>query len=351
MADSDAIEGKNRKPRFFDVATDPCDNNPFPPDDPRHGIWRRTTRRAEEELSKLAEIMPEAYRHRLENEWERVKAELLKHGVPLRPIAMSPILVPFYQAEFDAWAWRNLAAIASDADLPPYDRWLIKHSENWLGSIEKWDEPADLKRPLIDDLQTALQGRIAHWKSEARKHLRSQEELGESWKRYPGAAVTGQEFAEGAMAADSAFWNDLETRFRALPDPKAGLTATFGAGQWTVVPGALSDELQGKRLEKLFRNLAERGAIAAGAPNGAHQLSYWLDLLRKESPHFQLKDSSDGAGWIEDVALAAAEYCSELSTCAFEMQTAAASGSRPRNSTHGFEAGENGRGHNADECR
>jgi hypothetical protein len=93
---------------------------------------------------------------------------------------MSALLVPYYQGTFDIWAWRNLAAIAADDDLPVYDRWLLQYAQNWIELIEARDEPDDAKRPLVYNLQTALQGRIAHWKSEARKHLRSQEEQSKS---------------------------------------------------------------------------------------------------------------------------------------------------------------------------
>src|ERR1017187_3563086 len=76
MTDDGPVSGVNRPPKFFDVATDPCDNNPFTAEDPRHRIWRRATRRAEEQLCKLAELMPVAYKTRLENEWKRVESEL-----------------------------------------------------------------------------------------------------------------------------------------------------------------------------------------------------------------------------------------------------------------------------------
>src|SRR6202035_1008750 len=50
MIDDGLVSGENVPAGFFDVASDPCGHNPFPVEDPRYGIWRRATRRAEEEL-------------------------------------------------------------------------------------------------------------------------------------------------------------------------------------------------------------------------------------------------------------------------------------------------------------
>lgn len=165
-------------PKFFDVTTDPCEHNPFHPADPRHSNWKRDTRRAEEELAKVGELMPAAYHRRLDNEWARVESELLKYGQPLSPISMAPLLVPFYRGKFDVWAWRALAAIASDEDLNIYDRWLTKHASDWLELLEGSDSPEEMKRPVIDDLHKSLLACIPHWQSEARKYLRSQQETG-----------------------------------------------------------------------------------------------------------------------------------------------------------------------------
>ena len=197
MTDDGPVSGVNRPPKFFDVATDPCDNNPFTAEDPRHRIWRRATRRAEEQLCKLAELMPVAYKTRLENEWKRVESELIEYGRPLNTISMSALLVPYYQGTFDIWAWRNLAAIAADDDLLIYGRWLLQHAQHWTELIEGRDEPEDSRRSLVNDLQTALQGRIAHWKSEARKHLRSQEGQSKSGEVEARVAAAAAEPAGG----------------------------------------------------------------------------------------------------------------------------------------------------------
>jgi hypothetical protein len=172
--EGDSAVKQNTAPKFFDVATDPCDENPFPVRDVRHGIWQRATRRVEEELSQMTGFLTEAYKVRAENERKRVMDEIITYGRPLGVISMAPVLVPIYQLKFDSWAWRGLAAIAGDDDLPIYDSWLVKYAQSWIELIEGRDQPEVVKRPLVDALQTALQGRIGHWKSEARKHCRSQ---------------------------------------------------------------------------------------------------------------------------------------------------------------------------------
>lgn len=143
------------------------------------------------------------------------------------------------------------------------------------------------------------------------------------------------------MTADSAFWRDLETRFQALPNPGEGLKATFGAGQWWIVPCARIDELQGKQLKQSFNDLAKKGAIAAGAPSGAILIDYWLDLLRKEGPDFYLMDAHDGGGRIEDPISASAIYCVTRETRAFESETAAALtvAGKPEDESSGQDAG------------
>jgi hypothetical protein len=61
----------------------------------------------------------------------------------------------------------------------------------------------------------------------------------------------------------------------------------------------------------------------------ANALDGWLNLLRKESPHFDLIDIPDGGGWIQNLALASAEYCTVCESRAFELETAADSNVRP----------------------
>lgn len=138
------------------------------------------------------------------------------------------------------------------------------------------------------------------------------------------------------MTTDSAFWRDLEFRFRKLLNiPEAArLTAMHCNRQWGVHNGP-SDQRERARLQQLFPPLARAGAIAAGTPNGADALDVWLNLLRVDTPYFDaaegqhaenggwvLDDHQDG--WIQDVVSASAEYCNVRATRAFESETAAA---------------------------
>jgi hypothetical protein len=77
-----------------------------------------------------------------------------------------------------------------------------------------------------------------------------------------------------------------------------------------------TDKRERKRLLALFEASAESAARAAGARSNT--VEGWLNLLRKESPHFSTFHSthkengvdvhSEG-GWIQHLALASAEYC------------------------------------------
>jgi hypothetical protein len=62
-------------------------------------------------------------------------------------------------------------------------------------------------------------------------------------------------------------------------------------------------------------------------PDRANALDAWLDLLREESPHFQLTDTASdpqSGGWIRNPALASAEYCDVRATRVFEPEQAGA---------------------------
>ena len=136
------------------------------------------------------------------------------------------------------------------------------------------------------------------------------------------------------MTADPAVWRDLEAHFRAFPDPTGDLCAIYDGVEWSLCGGA-GDELSRDGLQKRFRALARRGAIAAGVPNRSNALGGWLELLREDSPHFipmpgggyendTLKPNAGGA--IRNLSLASAEYCIELATRAFELEFAVQAG-------------------------
>jgi hypothetical protein len=139
------------------------------------------------------------------------------------------------------------------------------------------------------------------------------------------------------MDTNSAFWRDLEAKFRALPDPAGRLIAMLSDGQWHVYDGP-NDERERERLQELFRSMARRAAIAAGVPTRANALDGWLNLLREESPHFRVRHGTheengveihEVGGYVQGLALASAEYCMERATRAFELESAAADDSTP----------------------
>ncbi|MCE5308534.1 MAG: hypothetical protein LLG20_12925 [Acidobacteriales bacterium] len=129
------------------------------------------------------------------------------------------------------------------------------------------------------------------------------------------------------MDATSAFWRDLESRFRELLNiPEAArLTGNYFSGQCGLIDGP-TDKSERAWLYQLFPPLARAGAIKAGAPNGADPLNAWLNLLRAESPHFHQMGVPDGGGWIQNLVLASAEYCIVRAARAFEFETAALAG-------------------------
>ena len=133
------------------------------------------------------------------------------------------------------------------------------------------------------------------------------------------------------MLSDSAFWRNLEARLRELLDipGSARFAAMLVRGQWSLNDGPL-DERDLARLHQLFLPLARAGAIAAGIPNGADALDGWLNLLRADSPHFNvIARKEDGVdihdeGWIQNLVSASVDYCIVRAARAFESETAAA---------------------------
>jgi len=122
-------------------------------------------------------------------------------------------------------------------------------------------------------------------------------------------------------------WLDLESQFRRLLGPEFGqriLQITLCGGEWTIsadptIPGGPEATLQKARLQKLYRSAGEAAGIAAGAPDRAQALDWWLNILRVKSPHFLpilstrtekgVSVPDNGGGWILNGALAGAEMC------------------------------------------
>src|ERR1700688_3833133 len=77
----------------------------------------------------------------------------------------------------------------------------------------------------------------------------------------------------------SAFWRDLEARFRLLHDPTENFRALrHGRRPWTLLGASLP-------RQEVFRALARQAGIAAGIRTRANALDGWLDILVEDSPH------------------------------------------------------------------
>ena len=119
------------------------------------------------------------------------------------------------------------------------------------------------------------------------------------------------------MTTDSAFWRDLEAQFRKLPH-SIRLVGTVIDGCWKRYGfDGSTDEQTRRHLAHSFDVLGRQAGIAAGAPNRANAIKHWLNLLRMESPHFQ---GGPKSGWIQDLAIASAEYCCVCAIRAFELK-------------------------------
>jgi hypothetical protein len=113
------------------------------------------------------------------------------------------------------------------------------------------------------------------------------------------------------MPTDSAIWRDLEARFRALPD-SIRLTATLCDRQWDLTDGPRETKDR-EQLYVSYRSLAKDAATGRGAPEKADSLTWWLNLLRNESPHFHLiLNGNCTGGWIQNLAVASADFCAAL---------------------------------------
>jgi hypothetical protein len=133
------------------------------------------------------------------------------------------------------------------------------------------------------------------------------------------------------MAANFAFWKDLEAQFRALPDPRGQMRALLSDGQWEICDGPQT-EAERRRLHSKFRTLARLAGINSGVPKNANAFNGWLNLVSEESPNFHvlhghsqengIEISHDG-GYVENLALACAAYCVERAVLAFELDAAA----------------------------
>lgn len=131
------------------------------------------------------------------------------------------------------------------------------------------------------------------------------------------------------MSADSAFWTDLEARFRALSDADK-MSAYRCYGHWLLIDGP-PDDRETRALHQAFTSLAQQAGSASGAPNLDVARDWWLDILRKVSPRFESCNGTtalvaeevvyeEGGGWIHRLALASAEQCSKQVALAFASE-------------------------------
>lgn len=140
--------------------------------------------------------------------------------------------------------------------------------------------------------------------------------------------------AKGAMA-DSQYWRDMEARFRALPDPFVFLRADWhyivgsgGPGEWRLCGGATAS------VHMRFEALAKQAGFHTKNPVSCDPLVCWLDLLRLESPNFDLHPygamelDADGqvvahlsSGSIFSLCEASADLCAKLEGREFALQT------------------------------
>src|SRR5437762_2298130 len=87
----------------------------------------------------------------------------------------------------------------------------------------------------------------------------------------------------------SAFWRDLEARFRALqPTDGDGLRANWICSAWN----ERGDQwylsgIQDHRVHKTFKWLAERAAVEVGFRGDSDPVVFWLDLLKCNSPNYR----------------------------------------------------------------
>jgi hypothetical protein len=154
---------------------------------------------------------------------------------------------------------------------------------------------------------------------------------------YPGAVLSerqhpAERISEGARE-DTAFWGALEARFRALHEEqlqnrnKAGLHAVWrpdpGDGDPWYLGGGPDD------IRTMFEWLAERAAVRLAQPGGRNAVFFWLDLLKRESPHYRPvnsshvvkgKETSWESGTIQLVCMASAEYCIKCETDELERK-------------------------------
>jgi hypothetical protein len=145
-----------RLPDSFSSSGDPCDGNPFPPNNQRHEVWAAATKRAEEK-------------------WARESAQLMGNLAPHNAHEWFPTL---HATRFSVWAERGVHVIWSDKEVELFDGWLLNYANAILDDLAAFFErrppplPAD---GIIVDVRNRLAQQVQLWKAEARRYRAAQE--------------------------------------------------------------------------------------------------------------------------------------------------------------------------------
>ena len=145
---------------------DPVDGNPFPPDNPRHAIWKEATLAAEEEKCRLS---AQAMRNRITREgfwaWYQRGGNLVE---------FEKWVLDLHGERFNIWAKRGHYVVLDENDLRIYDHWLSTYATNYLHLMKRSrtvrDWPIGTCR-LPGEFQSLLIEHVNHWKAVARQHL------------------------------------------------------------------------------------------------------------------------------------------------------------------------------------
>jgi hypothetical protein len=135
---------------------DPIERNPYPNADPRHQVWDRVTRIAEEKLC-------------------RVNSKFLKGRPTLNQGIDAAWIVDFTLEKFDIWARRGIEVVRSDPAAQAFSQWLVNYAEGWL-TLFREDYPGFIRADyLLPELRLGLTERVEYWKSQAFRCLAEQQ--------------------------------------------------------------------------------------------------------------------------------------------------------------------------------
>ena len=161
---------------------DPVKKNPFPVNDPRHGIWSVATREAQEAL-------------------HRFNARMLKHSrqpVVLGPGGHNAWVEDMVAGKYDIWGNRGLSVVRTSDAVSAYDRWLFAYAQIWLETIRddarrQAESRIDSRvEDLLVQLKARLMERLEHWRAEARKWVAEWEVHADSTWEAANAPLAGE---------------------------------------------------------------------------------------------------------------------------------------------------------------